>query len=272
MDIICASICYRGWADDEVEATLKNAPSIGYRSMEVHGPLTWSLEAIDHFDLPDIQSRIQRSGMHCAGLYTPGWGGKDAEDARLHARAIARCAEFAEALGGTHVTSTGASRRTEKDALDRVKLCVEEVLKSVSPTSPIHLALEPHFGNVLEQFDDFEKILEAFPDPRLGVCVDTGHFHSAGVNIPEFIHRFGPRVYSVHLKDHLGETSVGIGRGDINLTSVIDALRAINYQGGLTVELEVNDPQNLPRYTEEAYIYLSGLLGQKLDERLMPAD
>ena len=34
--------------------------------------------------------------------------------------------------------------------------------------------------------------------------------------------------------------------------------------GDLTVELEVSDPQNLPRYTQEAYVYLRGLLGMKL--------
>ena len=30
------------------------------------------------------------------------------------------------------------------------------------------------------------------------------------------------------------------------------------------MELEVDDPENLPRYTEEAYLYLSGMLGRKL--------
>jgi sugar phosphate isomerase/epimerase len=97
--------------------------------------------------------------------------------------------------------------------------------------------------------------------------VDTGHFHSANVDIPAFIHRFAQRIYSVHLKDHLGAVSMGIGRGEIDLLAAITALRDIGYSGGLTIELEVQDPQNLPRYTEEAYIYLSGLLGQKLAER-----
>jgi sugar phosphate isomerase/epimerase len=270
MEIICASICYRGWAEDEVEATLRFAPNIGYKYMEVHGPLTWSLEAIDNFDLPGLQKRIRRSGMLCAGLYTPGWGGSDKENVLAHALAIARCASFAEELGAQHITSTGASLRTEQGALDRVLLCVDQVLKIVSPASSIRLALEPHYGNVLEQPEDFERILDAFPDPRLGICVDTGHFHSAGVDIPDFIHRFGSRIYTIHLKDHFDETSVGIGRGDINLRAVIDALKSVDYEGGLTVELEVNDPQNLPRYTEEAFIYLSGLLGQKLTVRMAP--
>jgi sugar phosphate isomerase/epimerase len=237
--------------------------------MEVHGPLTWSLEAIERFDLSGIQEQIGRSGMTCAGLYTPGWGGNDDEDVLAHAQAIARCASFAQALGASHVTSTGASRNTEKGALVRLIACVGQVLKLVPASNPVRLVLEPHFGNVLEQVSDFEAVLEAYPDPRLGVCVDTGHFHSARVDIPKFIDYFSSRIYSVHLKDHLGETSVGIGRGEIDLAGIVGALRRVNYQGGLTVELEVEDPQNLPRYTEEAYFYLSGLLGQKLGKRTL---
>ena len=134
----------------------------------------------------------------------------------------------------------------------------------------VRLTLEPHYGNVLEQPEDFAHVLEACPDPRLGICVDTGHFHAAGVDIPGFIHDFASNICSVHLKDHMGATSVGIGRGEIDLLSIVQALKAINYKGGLTVELEVEDPQNLPQYTEEAYFYLNGLLGQKLTDRIAP--
>ena len=57
---------------------------------------------------------------------------------------------------------------------------------------------------------------------------------------------------------------MGIGRGEVDLPAIVAALRAVGYAGGLTVELEVEDPENLPRYTQEAYVYLGGLLGQKL--------
>ncbi len=267
MDIICASICYRGFAEDEVQATLENAPRIGYHWMEIHGPLTWSLEAIDHFDLPGLQARIQASGMGCAGLYTPGWGGADDADALAHAAAIARCAGFARALGAGHVASTGAERRGTPGAVGRIIRCAQAVLAELPADTPVHLALEPHFGNALEQPEDFAEVLAACPDQRLGVCVDTGHFHAAKVDMPAFIRRFAGRIFSVHFKDHIGARSVGIGRGEIDLTGVIAALRAADYRGGLTLELEVDDPLNLPRYTEEAYFYLSGLLGQKLAER-----
>jgi inosose dehydratase len=138
------------------------------------------------------------------------------------------------------------------------------VLQQVSPQTPVKMTIEPHFGNVLQQAEDFDRILEAIPDPRLGVCVDTGHFHSAGVDNLAFIRCHARRLYSVHLKDHRGAVSVGIGRGEIDLAGIVAALREVGYDRGLTVELEVEDPQNLPQYTQEAYVYLSGILGQKL--------
>ncbi|MHB9110210.1 MAG: sugar phosphate isomerase/epimerase family protein [Armatimonadota bacterium] len=264
MDIICASICYRGYIDDEVAGTLENAPKIGYRFMEIHGPMTWSVEAVEDFDLPAVSARIRASGMACAGIYPPGWGGHDDADVRAHARAIAKCAGFAQALGADHLATTGASPRGEAGALERVIDCVRQVVDELDPANPVHLALEPHFGNVLQDPDDFARVFDAVPDPRVGLCVDTGHFHSAGADTLAVIRRFALRLINVHLKDHIGTVSVGIGRGEIDLAAIIAVLREVGYRGGLTVELEVEDPQNLPKYTEEAYIYISGLLGMKL--------
>jgi sugar phosphate isomerase/epimerase len=262
--IICASINYRGYADDEVAATLDLAPAIGYQLMEIHGPLMWSVPAVDAFDLRAFQTRLAQSSMRCAGIYTPGWGGADNGDMREHARAVAACVRFAEILGCHHVTSTGASRRGEPGGLERVIDCARLVLSQVPPDSTVKLTLEPHYGNVLEQPEDFERVLNTLPDPRLGLCVDTGHFHAAHVDTVAFIRRFAPRIYAVHVKDHCGSVSVGIGRGEIDLPAEIAALRAAGYPGDLTIELEVEDPHNLPRYTQEAYVYMCGLLGAKL--------
>jgi sugar phosphate isomerase/epimerase len=265
MDIICASICYRGFAADEVAMTLERAPAIGYRWMEVHGDATWTPPAVKVFDVAGVQARLKASGMKCAGIYSPCWGGRDAADVAQRAEAIASVVRFAEVLRAGHVTSTGASPRGEPGGLQRVIACVREVLGRIAAHTPVRLALEPHFGNVLERPEDFETVLAAVgDDPRLGLCVDTGHFHSAAVDTLGFIRRHASRIYNVHLKDHRGPVSVGIGRGEIDLHAVVDVLRKAGYAGGLTVELEVEDHENLPRYTQEAYVYLSGMLGQKL--------
>jgi sugar phosphate isomerase/epimerase len=264
MDIICASICYRGFAEDEVAATLERAPSLGYRSMEIHGDAVWTPPAVKVFDLRGVEAHLKASGMRCAGVYTPCWGGADDREVDERAEAIASCVRFAEALGADHVTSTGASRRGEPGALERVIACARRVLRQVSARTTVKLCLEPHFGNVLEQAEDFDRVLAAVDDPRLGICVDIGHFYSASVDTIAFIRRHASKIYSIHLKDHQGTVSVGIGRGEVDLAAIVAVLREVGYQHGLTVELEVEDPQNLPRYTQEAYVYLNGLLEQKL--------
>jgi sugar phosphate isomerase/epimerase len=207
---------------------------------------------------------LAAAGIRCAGIYPPGWGGSDDADVGTHARALAKCAAVAEALGADHIACTGASQRGEPGAFDRVAACIEQVLDEVPASTPVKLCLEPHYGNILQEPDDFDRLLTRFDDPRLGLCVDTGHFHSAGADQTALIRHFASRIYNVHLKDHLGTISVGIGRGEVDLAAIVAALREIGYDAGLTVELEVEDPENLPRYTQEAYIYLCGLLGQKL--------
>jgi len=224
----------------------------------------WSVEAIDAFDLPGWQAKVAASGMRCVGLHMAGWGGADEVEVRDRARAIAKCVGYAEALGCTHITSAGAEKRGDPAALDRVIECVRQVLDQTSFDNPVKLTLEPHYGNVLEQREDFDRLMHELPDPRVGICVDTGHFHSAGVDTCALIRDHASRIYAIHLKDHIGSTSVGIGRGEIDLTGTLAALQSVGHQGGLTVELEVEDPENLPQYTQEAYVYLSGMLGQKL--------
>lgn len=264
MDIICASICYRGYAEDEVAATLELAPLVGYEYMEIHGPMTWSVEAVAALDAAAIRERLLASGMQCAGIYAPNWGGVDEADVQARATAIARCVQILDDLGGRHISTTGAAPRAEPGALARVVDCIRQTLELVPEDSPIRLTVEPHYGNVLQEPEDFACVLDACPDPRLGLCVDTGHLHSAEVDTVSVIYEFSPRVFAVHLKDHIGTTSVGIGRGEIDLAAIVAALRDTDYSGDLTVELEVEDVHNLPRYAQEAYVYVSGLLGTNL--------
>lgn len=108
--------------------------------------------------------------------------------------------------------------------------------------------------------EDYEVILTELDTPRLGITVDTGHFHAANVDTEALIRRFQDRIYNVHIKDHIGTQSVVIGRGEINLGSVLGALREIGYDGPLAVEMEVEDTENLPEYIGPAYDHLAGLL------------
>ena len=107
---------------------------------------------------------------------------------------------------------------------------------------------------------DFDFIFSEINSPQIGITVDTGHFHAAGVNWKALIGRYADRIYNVHLKDTVGSQSVPIGEGDVDIPGLIDELRSINYQGALALELEVIDHENLPLYVRQAYEYLTVLI------------
>jgi len=125
---------------------------------------------------------------------------------------------------------------------------------------PVRLALEPHFGSQIQFREDYEAIFEQIESSQVGITLDSGHFHSAQVDWKSLIHRFPNRIYNFHVKDHVGLQSVPLGTGEIDLRGYIAELHAIGYEGALAVELEVVDPENLPRYCTEAFIYMRNLV------------
>ena len=53
---------YRGYAEDEVAATLEYAPQIGYRLMEIHGPLILEASMLPlRFDIHAMKAKVDAS-------------------------------------------------------------------------------------------------------------------------------------------------------------------------------------------------------------------
>ena len=261
MYLSCASVCYRGHAEDEVAAMLDHAPKAGFTYADIHGPLTWSPEAIDVLDAKSLRKRIEAAGMKCMGVYPPGFGGANPEQIETHARAIAKGAMLSAELGGVHVVSTGAVGREDHD-ISSVIACVKRIIELLPPDNDIKIALEPHYGNVIEQMEDYSRIFDEVDHPCVGICVDTGHFHSAKVDTIGLIRKFSDKICDVHVKDHIGTQSVAIGHGEIDLSAIFGTLKEIRYAETVTLELEVEDTENAPKYVAEAFTIMSRLIGE----------
>ncbi len=82
----------------------------------------------------------------------------------------------------------------------------------------------------------------------MGITLDSGHFHAAGVDWKQLIRRFPDRILNFHVKDQIADQSTALGAGDVDLKGYIQELDAIGYEGVLAIELEVQDYENLPRY------------------------
>ena len=58
-------------------------------------------------------------------------------------------------------------------------------IKALEPhieNKPVRLALEPHYGCQIQFLEDYDAILGEIDSPWVGITLDSGHFHAAGVD------------------------------------------------------------------------------------------
>jgi sugar phosphate isomerase/epimerase len=104
--------------------------------------------------------------------------------------------------------------------------------------SRVKLAVELHTDDVMNSLRKARRLLEAIPDPRLGLTLDTALLHHLRIPLREALAVAGERLYHVHLRDAVkGDPYRSIGRGEFSFPAAIRALREHGYEGALSVEL-----------------------------------
>jgi sugar phosphate isomerase/epimerase len=100
-------------------------------------------------------------------------------------------------------------------------------------------------------------------DPRIGCCIDVGHTVRAGTDVVEAIHKVGPRLFNMHVKDltdfHDKDSQVAVGDGKMPFRAIFEALIAQKYQGFVDLEYEVHGDDPMPGVTK-SYAYMRGVL------------
>src|SRR6185503_14833106 len=243
---------------DNISECFILAPKAGYNSWGAQSPLFW-WPGMTRWVNIDLISRCARdAGLErCTEVYGAAIPTGSVAEAQRAAGFRAQLFDVAIKMGRPLVVLTGRPRTD--DGLEPTIAGIKELLPLIE-NKPVRLALEPHFGSQIQFFEDYEAIFEQIKSPQVGITLDSGHFHSAGVDWKGLIHRYPERIYNFHVKDHVGTQSVPLGTGEIDLRGYIEALDAVGYEGALAVELEVVDLENLPRYCYEAFHYLRDLV------------
>jgi sugar phosphate isomerase/epimerase len=100
-------------------------------------------------------------------------------------------------------------------------------------------------------------------DPRIGCCIDVGHTVRAGTDVVEAIHKVGPRLYNMHMKDLASftdkESQVAVGAGKMPVREIFQALAAIGYKGFVDLEYEIKPDDPMPGVIE-SIAYQRGVL------------
>lgn len=123
----------------------------------------------------------------------------------------------------------------------------------------ISIAIHPHGpqGQRLHRWYSAEEIMRAVRDHnrRIGSCLDTGHLIRSAqapfnrkLDSAAQVRVMGARNFGLHLKDHdnTRRTDVVFGRGSLEVLSVLRALRAVKFQGYISLEYEANPDNPTP--------------------------
>ena len=260
MQLSCTTCCLRGRGRDEIEETFRYAPDAGYRYWGLGGTFTVAPGLIQWLDIRKIKRRMREVGLiGLTEVWTPPIPTDSVENAKLGAEHVVLAAKVALEMDCGYIVQTGGPRR--KGGISQTIEGLKR-LADLLADLPVKVCIEPHVGSQILTIDDYSTILSELDNLQFGITVDTGHFHSAGVDFISLIKKYPNRIYNVHLKDHVGKQSVPIGKGEIDLKGLIKVLKNINYKNFLALELEVTDPENAPEYIRDAYKYLTNLLGE----------
>lgn len=146
---------------------------------------------------------------------------------------------------------------------------LEELVKEYD----IKLAIHNHgTGTVYGDPATVKKVLAA-RDRRIGVCLDVGWVTAAGFDAAAVFKDYGDRVYDMHFKDKVIETSADgkktpvdteIGKGNANYAGLFAAMKKAKWSGVMAIETDhkgfAEDPNRL---VAEAKTFFAASLGKK---------
>lgn len=215
------------------EAALEHTKALGLKFWESYG---------SHLPITAVPAQIQAHkdllGKYGVTLISYGVLGFDEKENDAREKF-----EFAKAMGIKSISADPKPDNPTFDLLD--KLCAEY---------DVAIAIHNHGpGHRYNKISDVEKVVKD-RHPKVGACVDTGHYLRSDEDPVEAIQRLGKRVFGCHLKDVKTIEVDGrrqkqfkiAGEGDLNVVALLKALKALDYKYCLALEYEENAKNPLP--------------------------
>ena len=237
-----ATICTDGFGNKHHEPAFELIPQLGLKHVEFN---LWYPDLLTPKYLDDLVKRSAETGLTPVCVQGSAFGGDGAEGIRkdiAHKRSLL---EAAKHLGCRRVKCTGSKRGTQGGLKAVIEVCQE--LAPEAEEMGILLVLENHAGNVLENIGDYDTIFETISSPNVGLCLDTGHFEGAGIQLAEVVERFHSRLLHVDLKDckefGKGHDTVVFGDGITDFEAFLDLLVGKKYHGYLVIEQAWKEPK-----------------------------
>jgi sugar phosphate isomerase/epimerase len=192
---------------------------------------------------------------HRQRYWHPSWIESDRHYRQVRIDHTKRALTLARELGARCITTEPGGPLEASGSWKQALQLFVEVLKPVAEHAEkegVLLLIEPEPGLLIETADQFLELMQYIDSPAVGLNFDIGHAYCVGDDPATTIPRVAGWVRHFHLED-IAATRVHQhlipGTGAIDFPATLRAIRAISYNGWLTVELYpyVEDPDGAAR-------------------------
>jgi len=180
----------------------------------------------------------------------PSWIEPDRHYRQIRIDHTIRSLTLARELGASCITTEPGGPVGPGESWSATLRLFVEMLKPViayAEKEGVQLLIEPEPGLLIEKADQFLELMRHIDSPAVGLNFDIGHFYCVGDDPAGTVSRLAPYIRHFHLED-IAATRVHHhlvpGEGAIDFAATLRAIRAIGYQGWITIELYpyVDDP------------------------------
>ncbi len=217
-------------APGSTEEALREVARAGYRGFELFdGNLVAYEDKKDAF-----RSLMRDTGLEMVGVYAgANFIYPDILEDELWR--IEKGASLAADFGAEHIVVGGGAVRapgTTDDDYARLAEGLDRVV-DLAEKYGLTASYHPHLGTCVTTLEQMDKV---FPRTRINFCPDTGHIDAAGSNSAEVVRKYADRIRYIHLKDYKDGNFLPLGEGKVDFAGILEALRAHNYDGWITIE------------------------------------
>ncbi len=186
-----------------------------------------------------------------------------------HVARVKKFVDLTERLGGKNILLVLGEYLWQKEVIPpeaqwqwAVECCREIGDYCASKGLEIALELEPFRLSLLNNVDAMAKFLKDCDHPAVKANIDISHLVLADCG-PEEIAKLAGNVAHVHISDCNGQVHGDLppGRGIVKFGPYLQAIKAIGFDGVVSIELEYSpDPDRIVEWVEEAYTQTAKLM------------
>jgi len=247
--------------DDEVRRIAK----LGFKAVEL---IVWNEEFLEYYTpqkIRELRDLVASEGLEISQFVNnpKGVSSDDPAEKKQSIELFKRCVDVAAKLGAKLIDSVSAYpfnievpritdrphmqvfqvdypagldwKRNWEIYVDSVRQCADIV-----QAAGLRYSMEPHPFRYMANTASMLRLIEHVKSPVLGVNFDPSHLFPVGEIPHAVIYQLRDRLFHCHFSDNDGTTNVHWrpGKGKIDWTAVLVALRDVKFDGVISIELE----------------------------------